>query len=140
MKSPTNHALKKQYLDKIRFLLPVYRREEKEYLRRLELNVDEVLENEDVSALSSMDDYYRTFGEPSEIVRQYYSTLNTDSVYSIIRFRKLTTGLIFAACIAFIVAIVILCAIAWQQHQLSMREEAVFIDYEIRISEEDQAK
>lgn len=136
MKSLKNKGLKKEYLGKIKYLLPVLSKEEKEYLRKLEMNIDEILENKDVDAMSSMDDFYQTFGDPSEIVRQYYSDLEKNSVQSIIRFRKLLNGLIVAGCMFFIIAVISLSVIMWQDHQAFLREEMVSISYETKIYEE----
>ena len=82
--------IQNKYMREIRNLFPALRREEKKYLRKMEENIADYLENEcPPAAVSSVEDLRQIFGDPREIVHQYYSTMEADAFYSFLRVRRL---------------------------------------------------
>ena len=65
----------KQYIKNAKTLFPIIGKTEKEYLKKLELNVQDYCEE---SSVSSIEELYRDFGSPSEVVNSYFSSVDLD--------------------------------------------------------------
>lgn len=63
-----------QYIHEIRLLFPSYTKQEKAYVNKLKKSVLEYIEE---SGCSSKEELYQTFGEPEEVVMNYYSSCNS---------------------------------------------------------------
>ena len=131
MKSLLKRNLMRQYLNEVKCLLPVFRMEEKIYLQKIENEMIDILESNEFPEPSSLEDYHRFFGEPSEIIHQYYSGIDMASYAFSINIKKTIKhvficvfGLIFAA-------IILLNLILWQEHLSVVHSEAVFKTTEI---------
>ena len=131
MTSPNEHDLLNQYLKETKSLLPLLRRQEKEYFDKMEENLHEVLESDESMTLSSMEDCYRIFGRPNEIIHQYYSGLDVASYASAVSLSKLRNRIMIAAVSVMLVLGLSLLVIMWQAHQSFLREEVFFKTTEI---------
>lgn len=132
MNPQKNEALKKTYLNEVRSLFPILRKEEKVFLQKMEANVDDFLENEEApSDLGSMEGFYKTFGEPKDVVYQYYSALDLEPLFSAVRMRRFLKILLLTF-LGLVSAIsIFICILLYQEHLSFMRSEAVFITTEI---------
>ena len=126
MTSPNEHDLLNQYLKETKSLLPLLRRQEKEYFDKMEENLHEVLESDESMTLSSMEDCYRILGRPNEIIHQYYSGLDVASYASAVSLSKLRNRIMIAAVSVMLVLGLSLLVIMWQAHQTFVREEVFF--------------
>ncbi|MBE5861344.1 MAG: hypothetical protein E7295_00665 [Lachnospiraceae bacterium] len=131
MTSPNEHDLLNQYLKETKSLLPLLRRQEKEYFDKMEENLHEVLESDESMTLSSMEDCYRILGRPNEIIHQYYSGLDVASYASAVSLSKLRNRIMIAAVSVMLVLGLSLLVIMWQAHQSFLREEVFFKTTEI---------
>ncbi|MBR3509102.1 MAG: hypothetical protein IKO03_10110 [Lachnospiraceae bacterium] len=131
MTSPNEHDLLNQYLKETKSLLPLLRRQEKEYFDKMEENLHEVLESDESMTLSSMEDCYRILGRPNEIIHQYYSGLDMASYASAVSLSKLRNRIMIAAVSVMLVLVLSLLVIMWQAHQSFLREEVFFKTTEI---------
>ena len=131
--------IQNKYMREIRNLFPALRREEKKYLRKMEENIADYLENESPSAaVSSVEDLRQIFGDPREIVHQYYSTMEADAFYSFLRVRRLMGRVALFICGLVLAFTAFLAVILYQEHLSVMRSEPVFTTTEIVIQEDTQ--
>ena len=131
--------IQNKYMREIRNLFPALRREEKKYLRKMEENIADYLENECPSAaVSSVEDLRQIFGDPREIVHQYYSTMEADAFYSFLRVRRLMGRVALFICGLVLAFTAFLAVILYQEHLSVMRSEPVFTTTEIVIQEDTQ--
>ena len=131
--------LQNKYMREIRNLFPALRREERKYLRKMEENIADYLENESPSAaVSSVEDLRQIFGDPREIVHQYYSTMEADAFYSFLRVRRLMGRVALFICGLVLAFTAFLAVILYQEHLSVMRSEAFFRATEIVIQEDTQ--
>ena len=96
MKSSRTHLLIRQYLNEVKCLLPVLRREEIDYFQKMEANMYDLLENGDFEPPASMEDCHKIFGEPEELVHQYYSCVDVASYAASVNFRKMIRNIILS--------------------------------------------
>ena len=131
--------IQNKYMREIRNLFPALRREERKYLRKMEENIADYLENESPSAaVSSVEDLRQIFGDPREIVHQYYSTMEADAFYSFLRVRRLMGRVALFICGLVLAFTGFLAVILYQEHLSVMRSEPVFTTTEIVIQEDTQ--
>ena len=131
--------IQNKYMREIRNLFPALRREEKKYLRKMEENIADYLENEcSPAAVSSVEDLRQIFGDPREIVHQYYSTMEADAFYSFLRVRRLMGRVALFICGLVLAFTAFLAVILYQEHLSVMRSEAFFRATEIVIQEDTQ--
>lgn len=132
MNPQKNEALKKTYLNEVRSLFPILRKEEKVFLQKMEANVDDFLENEEApSDLGSMEGFYKTFGEPKDVVYQYYSALDLEPLFSAVRMRRFLKILLLSLLGLVSAVSIFICILLYQEHLSFMRSEPVFITTEI---------
>ena len=105
----------------------------------MEENIADYLENESPSAaVSSVEDLRQIFGDPREIVHQYYSTMEADAFYSFLRVRRLMGRVALFICGLVLAFTAFLAVILYQEHLSVMRSEPVFTTTEIVIQEDTQ--
>lgn len=86
-----------QYLHHLKLLLPYHYREEKQYIKRLEQNLSEYM---DEFPASDYNDLVKQFGAPKEIAAQFYAELDDDQFMNRIRMKKCIRKLCFIALFA----------------------------------------
>lgn len=90
----------KQYIKNAKTLFPIIGKTEKEYLKKLELNVQDYCEE---SSVSSIEELYRDFGSPSEVVNSYFSSVKLDYMLKRINIsKKIKVFLVVIVTLAFI--------------------------------------
>lgn len=90
----------KQYIKNAKTLFPIIGKTEKEYLKKLELNVQDYCEE---SSVSSIEELYRDFGSPSEVVNSYFSSVKLDYMLKRISIsKKIKAFFVVIATLAFI--------------------------------------
>ena len=93
---------KKDYIKKIRKLFPVYGKKERQFLRKL---IDAM--NNEMDETASYYDCRDRFGEPQEIIANYYESVSFDYIKQQIRKRNIVRntfiGIISVAVISFTV-------------------------------------
>lgn len=90
MKKKSNRSyFNKKYMNEIKSLLPMVTKREKTYLNKLQINIDEALENQDFPEPQTIEDFYSAFGDPYDVVHQFFTNLEKDSFEEIINARKI---------------------------------------------------
>lgn len=86
--------LNKKYYKNIKRLFPVHTKKEKQYLKQLRIEIEEYDK-------ASYDELVHLFGEPIEIVKSYYDTINSQYLLNKMNTKKIITILslsIFILC------------------------------------------
>lgn len=86
-----------QYLRHLKLLLPYHHSEEKQYMKRLKQNLSEYM---DEFPSSDYKELVNQFGEPKEVVAQFYAELDDDQFVKRLRTKKHIRKLCFAALFA----------------------------------------
>ena len=129
-KSSINY-LSKRYMNEIKSLLPIVTKKEMTYLNKLQINIDEALENQDFPEPQTIEDFYSAFGEPYDVVHQFFSNMEKDSFKNIIkgkRIRKVALTMIVGLCIILTLYAFILLRI---EHKSFTDSEIKIITYQI---------
>lgn len=125
MKSNNNSVLIKKYMRNVKGLFPIMRKNERLYLKKMKQNVDDYCE---YTSVSSMEELYGEFGKPQDIVYNYYSMIDTESLFSYIRLRRLLKYLLVSMCVILFAFTIYVCALLYIEHTIFIRQEAVFTE------------
>lgn len=74
-----------QYTKNIKSLFPIMGKEEKKYIKQLSVEVEDCLDNEN---LQNLDELYEKFGNPNDVVNNYYRLFDIDKLIKRIRISK----------------------------------------------------
>ena len=69
------NKLAKNYMKSVKYFFPIIGRKEKEYLKSLEITIEDFCET---NSISSIEDIYCDFGLPSEVANSYFSAIDTE--------------------------------------------------------------
>ena len=111
------NKLCRTYIRKVKLLFPVMGKYERKYIKAITINVNDYLA--DVPE-STIDDLYKEFGTPKDIIDSYYSTVNTDDVIKKIRISKYIK-LILTICLLSLTIMKIY--IQYEGHKVFMEEQ-----------------
>jgi len=129
--------IKEEYMNEIKFLFPDIRKEERQYIQGLSKNIDEYLDTgEHFDEMSSKEKFYLFFGNPNDIVHQYYSNMKTKEFCSYLRLGRLKKRVFFTLLALILTISVLISIVLWQEHLSMMRSEAVMTRNEIIEYEE----
>lgn len=98
--------LAKQFTKNVRAFFPIVGKVEKEYLKKLELNLEDYCEEKQVSSLEEL---YKDFGTPSDVVHSYYSSVNIDYILKRLRLTKIIKTCLVTLIVAILVAVSAYC-------------------------------
>lgn len=92
------NTISKEYTKQIKALFPVNGKPEKKYVNALVQQVEEICEEESITSIEQL---YEKFGKPEDIVREYFSRMDTEEVVQRIKkthfLKFLITAIIIAA-------------------------------------------
>jgi len=129
--------IKEEYMNEIKFLFPDIRKEERQYLQGLSKNIDEYLDtDEHFDEMSSKESFYLFFGNPSDIVHQYYSNMETKDFCSYLSLGRLKKRVFFTLLALILTISVLISIVLWQEHLSMMRSEIVTAENKIIEYEE----
>ena len=90
----------KQYIREVKSLFPSKGKQERDYLKKLSITIDEYCEEEQIN---NKQDIYKKYGKPIDIVYDYYSALDTEAIVKKIRLAGfIRLGLVLLIIIALI--------------------------------------
>ena len=124
-KQKNNFAQK--YMNNVKALFPLIRKQERIYLRQMRQNIDDYCE---ISTVSSLEELYEEFGSPQDVVYNYYSIMDASQLFTMIRFHQIIK------CVSIFIALIIVCAMLFREHLIMMRQEAIFTETAITNTEE----
>ena len=120
-----NNSLSQKYVQEVKMLFPILRKEEKDYLKKMKQNLDDYCEN---IPIQSIEDLYNEFGKPQDVVYDYFSITDIASLISSIHIQKIMRRVICFACAVALIGVSFYCILLYQEHTSFMRQEAVFIE------------
>lgn len=111
------------YIGKIKTLFPIIGKSERKYIKTIKINVEDFLA--DVPN-STIDDLYKEFGNPEDVINSYYTSIDTDNIIKKIRLSKYIKVLliIFAMCLLCLTTLKFF--ISYTEHQVFMEEQIQF--------------
>ena len=110
----------KQYIKNVRALFPIIGKTEKQYLRKLELNLQEYCEE---TSASCIEELYRDLGSPSEVVNSYYSNVDMDYLLRQIKRTKIIKTTFVALILATLVSVSEYCILLYAEHKVFKAEQ-----------------
>lgn len=115
----------KQYISEVRAFFPVMGKSERKYVNKLRLNIENFCEEAEIT---SKQELYENYGNPHDVVNDYYSTVDTDDIIKKIRISKYIKAFIIAILALAVIAVSTYCIIRYEYHQMSIRQEAVIVE------------
>lgn len=80
-----NNKLCQQYIRNIKSLFPIIGKEERKYIKQLSVEIKDCLGNEN---LQNLDELYKKFGNPRDVVNNYFRLFDTNKLIKRIRISK----------------------------------------------------
>lgn len=117
------NKITKQYVKNVEDFFPMSGKGEKKYLENLELNIEDFCE--EVSILS-LEELYEKFGTPSEVVNDYYSSVDTDYILKQMSKSKLIRRLIIALIAAVVISTLAYGSYLYAEYKILQRQAIFF--------------
>lgn len=117
-----------QYLSDIKSLFPIMGKPEKKYLTKLSHSIDDFCLEENVTTL---DDIYKDFGHPGEIVNTYLTSVDTSDIIKRIRYAKWLKRGIIAVLIISLIGVSIYGITTYKAYKILEQEQIYFDETEI---------
>lgn len=114
------NKLSHQYVKNMKALFPISRKQERDYLKKLEMNIEDYCEE---NSISSLEELYKEFGSPTEAVSTYFSTLDIDYLLKKINRTKIIKYSLIALVAAAFVAAFAYCMLLYSEHQVILEEQ-----------------
>lgn len=108
-----NYKERKNYFKQIKFLLPIYRKQEKKFINDLKYTVDEYIAN---NPNCSTDDIIKRFETPSDVVYNYISSIDEKDLYKVISSRRILKRFIAFVIALLLVAFSLWCGVLYKAH------------------------
>lgn len=118
------NKITKQYVKNVKDFFPMSGKGEKKYLENLELNIEDFCE--EVSILS-LEELYEKFGTPSEVVNDYYSSVDTDYILKQMSKSKLIRRLIIALIAAVVISTLAYGSYLYAEYR-TLQRQAIFFE------------
>lgn len=119
------NKLSRKYIRKIKALFPLMGKNERKYIKALKVNVNDFLAD---MPDSTMEDLYKEFGSPKDIINSYYSTIDTDNIIKRIRISKYVKILIILLAMCLLILTTLRFYIRYEAHQVFMKEQIYSVE------------
>lgn len=115
----------KEYIKEVKAMFPVKGKQERKYIKQLRTDVEDYCEE---SNATTKEELYENYGNPVDVVAEYFSATGVPYVIKKIRISKYIKALV-AVIIAILISLSTLYAnILWEEHQAIMRQEMVYAE------------
>ena len=114
------NKLCKTYIRRVKTLFPLMGKSERKYIKILKTNINDYLVD---TPNSNINDLYKEFGSPKDIMNSYYSTIDIDNVIKKIRISKYVITLIILLAMCLLSLTVVRFYIQYEGHQVFMKEQ-----------------
>lgn len=116
------NSLIKQYIKNTKAFFPVIGKQEKKYLKRLELHIQDYCED---NSVSSLDDLYQNFGTPAEVLNTYYLTVDTEYILKQVKKSHIIKTCLIILITSCLIMTVFHCAIKYRTQKI-FEEQQIF--------------
>jgi hypothetical protein len=96
---------------------------ERKFINTIKINVNDFLID---SPNSSFNDLYKEFGYPEDVISEYYSTINTDTIIKRIKISKYIKILIIILILCLLSLTILRLTILYERHQIFKEEQIQF--------------
>lgn len=114
------NKLCKTYIKKIKSLFPIMGKSERNYIKTIKINVDDFLAD---SPNSSIEDIYKEFGNPGDVITSYYETIDTNNIIKRISIFKYIKLLIIVLIVCSLSLTIFYIKVKYDQHKVFMEEQ-----------------
>lgn len=114
------NKLCKIYIRKIKALFPLMGKSERNFIKTIKINVDDFLAD---APNSNLEDLYKEFGTPEDVINSYYVSVNTDSIIKRIRISKYVKIIIIVLVLCLLALTIYRLLILYEDHQVFMQEQ-----------------
>ena len=111
-----------KYIRQVKAMFPILGKEERKYIKTLKITLEDYLEN---ATDISLNDLYNEFGNPNDIVNEYYNTVDTEKIVKRIKISKYTKFFIGFIVLCLLVSTIFYCCILYKEHKAFMEESFI---------------
>lgn len=115
----------KKYISEVKAFFPIMGKEERKYVNKLRLNIENYCEEADIT---SKQELYENYGTPNDVVNDYYSSVDTNIIIKKIRISKYIKVFIIAILALAVIVASTFCIILYNDYQIATRQEAVIVE------------
>lgn len=112
----------KAYVSQVKAILPVWGKKEKAFVRKLHNDLCDYCEDNNVTAI---DELYKSYGTPQEIVFEYISLMEPDVISKRINTAKYIRLFIIGLLVLITIATSVLCITLYSEYQFFKRQESI---------------
>lgn len=110
----------KTYASKIKSLFPIMGKTERKYINTIKINVNDYLGEK---PNSNLEDLYKEFGTPKDVINSYYATIDTESIIKRIKFTKYIKISVYVLIICLLSSTIYYLRILYEEHHVFMEEQ-----------------
>lgn len=115
----------KEYIKEVKSMFPVKGTQERKYIKNLNKDITDYCEEANTT---TKDELYENYGNPIDIVSEYFSATGTSYVIKKIRFGKYIKALIAVIIALALIVSSIYCVFWYENHQMYLRQEMVDVE------------
>lgn len=119
------NKLCKEYIKEVKAMFPVKGKKERKYIKQLSKDIEDYCEE---SNATTKEELYENYGNPVDVVAEYFSAIGAPYVIKKIRISKYIKALIAVIIAVILVLSTVYGVVLWEEHQMIMREEMVFVE------------
>lgn len=119
------NKLCKEYIKEVKAMFPVKGKKERKYIKQLSKDIEDYCEE---SNATTKEELYENYGNPVDVVAEYFSAIGAPYVIKKIRTSKYIKALIAVIIVVILVLSTVYGVVLWEEHQMIMREEMVFVE------------
>lgn len=116
--------ISRQYISEIKALFPILRKSEKKYIANLKITIEDYCEDNNVTSIEQL---YKDYGTPNDVVNSYYSTIDINYLINRIRIAKHIKRFVAAILVLAIIALSAYCINLYSSYQV-FEDEQVFYE------------
>ena len=113
----------KQYANNAKSFFPIYTSREKEYIRKLELNMEDYCEDNNIVSLEEL---YQKCGTPSDVAHTYFSTCDSEYILKKLRLAKIIKISVISLVIVAFMALSFYCATLYSEYKVFAEQQIYF--------------
>lgn len=120
----------KEYISEVKLMFPVMGRKEKDYIKKLALDVEEFCEEAEVK---TKEELYENYGKPQEVVSNYFSSADTEYIAKHINITHYVKRCVVGLLVLAVVTVSVYSVIAYAFHMLEEANDiyGLTIDYHL---------
>ncbi|OUQ68786.1 hypothetical protein B5E53_04470 [Eubacterium sp. An11] len=111
----------KEYIKKVKILFPIMGKDEKNYINKLKLNLED-----NFNHVTSLNELYMSVGTPEDTVNLYFVYADTDYIITRIRKSKFIKYCISVISLVLIITLLLFSIYAYEAHKTFKEEQVIY--------------